>query len=111
MKRTLKLLLRIVGGIALLAAAVGGAMWLWNTLVPEIFGWKTVSYWQMLGLLALFHLLFGHLSHPMPHRERHRHLHEIMHGMSHDERRRFIRRRMRSLCNEENPTHDAGESE
>ena len=63
MKRNLTFVLHAIGGIALLAAAVGAAMWLWNTLIPDIFGWKPVGYWQMLGLLALAHLFFGHLGH------------------------------------------------
>ncbi|MCM1151130.1 MAG: hypothetical protein NC209_05855 [Alistipes sp.] len=99
MKRTPKFILRIVGGIALLAAAVGAAMWLWNALLPELFGWKTIGYWQMLGLLVLFHLFFGHLGHPSAWDTR-RHLHERLHGMSPEQRREFIRRRMRSLCEE-----------
>lgn len=49
MKRNLTFVLHAIGGIALLAAAVGAAMWLWNTLIPDIFGWKPVGYWQMLG--------------------------------------------------------------
>ncbi|MBD1427310.1 hypothetical protein [Sphingobacterium arenae] len=32
---------------------------LWNTLVPEIFGFKAISYWQALGLFLLSKLLFG----------------------------------------------------
>ena len=59
MKRNLTFVLHAIGGIALLAAAVGAAMWLWNTLIPDIFGWKPVGYWQMLGLLALAHLFFA----------------------------------------------------
>lgn len=90
----------VVGGISLLAALVAVAMWLWNALIPDIFGWSEVTYWQALGLLVLFHLLFGHLAHPLPDGRRKR-LHEMMHGMSRDERREFIRRRMRTLCNEE----------
>lgn len=112
MNRNLKFVLHLVGGIALLAAAVGVAMWLWNALIPRIFGWKVVTYWQMLGLLALSHILFGHAGRGVHHLHRHHHhLHETMHGMSREERREFIRRRMRSLCNEANPTDDGGKAE
>ena len=41
MKRNLTFVLHAIGGIALLAAAVSAAMWLWNTLIPDIFGWET----------------------------------------------------------------------
>ncbi|MDE5695217.1 MAG: hypothetical protein K2H77_04520 [Alistipes sp.] len=113
MKRNLRFVLHTIGGIALLAAAVGAAMWLWNALVPEIFGWKAVGYWQMLGLLALVHLFFGHAGRGVHHLHRHHHhLHETMHGLSREERREFIRRRMRSLYAEhsaENRADDARE--
>ncbi|WP_313517122.1 hypothetical protein [Sphingobacterium sp.] len=32
---------------------------LWNKLMPEIFGLKTIDYWQALGLFILSKLLFG----------------------------------------------------
>ncbi|HYM75538.1 MAG TPA: hypothetical protein VE377_06115 [Candidatus Dormibacteraeota bacterium] len=32
---------------------------LWNWLVPWLFGWHQVSFWQALGLLALCRILFG----------------------------------------------------
>ena len=98
-----RLPLHILLGLMLAAAVTGIAMWLWNTLVPDIFGWSRVGYWQMLGLLVLVRLLFGHAGHGLRMHGRHRHLHEAMHGMSREERREFIRRRMRALCEEEQP--------
>ena len=45
---------------ALLLPLVGVVvMWLWNALVPDIFGWSEVSWLQALGLLVLARLLFG----------------------------------------------------
>ena len=37
-------------------------MWLWNWLMPTIFGLPTLTYWQAWGLVILFHILFkgGH---------------------------------------------------
>ena len=32
---------------------------LWNWLVPPIFGWHTINFWQALGLLILSKILFG----------------------------------------------------
>ena len=32
---------------------------LWNWLVPSVFGWRSISFWQGLGLLALSRMLFG----------------------------------------------------
>jgi hypothetical protein len=32
---------------------------LWNRLLPELFHWKAIGFWQALGLLALCRILFG----------------------------------------------------
>jgi hypothetical protein len=32
---------------------------LWNWLAPALFGWREVTFWQALGLLALCRILFG----------------------------------------------------
>ncbi len=32
---------------------------LWNWLVPTVFGWKSITFPQALGLLALCKILFG----------------------------------------------------
>ena len=45
-------------GIGLLAVFGWVVMLLWNWLMPEIFGLKTVSYWQAWGLLILSCILF-----------------------------------------------------
>lgn len=36
---------------------------LWNWLMPEVFGWRQLTFWQALGLLALCRILFGGLGH------------------------------------------------
>lgn len=33
-------------------------MWLWNWLMPEIFGLKEVGFWQSVGLAFLCGILF-----------------------------------------------------
>ena len=40
---------------------VGGLIveYLWNWLLPMLFGWKTITFWQGLGLLVLCRILFG----------------------------------------------------
>lgn len=71
----------IVGGLAL-AAAIAllfglFVMWLWNWLMPELFGFKALTYWQAWGLVVLAHILFkggtGHEGHRPPWRRK---LHE-----------------------------------
>lgn len=41
--------------------AVGGTsvMLLWNWLLPTLFGWPKVTFWQAVGLLVLCRILFG----------------------------------------------------
>lgn len=34
-------------------------MLLWNSLLPDIWGWKEITYWQGAGLVILLRLLFG----------------------------------------------------
>jgi hypothetical protein len=45
----------------LLFVFIGGelVMYLWNWLTPALFGWRHITFWQGLGLLALCRILFG----------------------------------------------------
>ena len=45
----------------LLFIAIGGelVMRLWNWLLPPLFGWRQITFWQALGILALCRILFG----------------------------------------------------
>jgi hypothetical protein len=38
-------------------------MHLWNWLLPDLFGWRQVNFWQALGLLVLCRILFGGFGH------------------------------------------------
>src|SRR5215468_7832136 len=51
-------LVALAGCIALGGASV---MWLWNTLLPDLFAFPRIGFWQGLGLLALGRILFGGL--------------------------------------------------
>ena len=47
-------------GILLFIALGGGiVMQLWNWLLPAIFGWRQITFWQAIGMLALCRILFG----------------------------------------------------
>ena len=49
-------------------------MWLWNWLMPAIFGLPVITFWQAVGLLVLSHLLFkSHTSGPGHPRKRDHH--------------------------------------
>jgi len=45
----------------LLFIVIGGTVvqLLWNWLLPPLFGWRQITFWQALGLLALCRILFG----------------------------------------------------
>jgi len=47
-----------VGMIALFSVAT---MFLWNALMPQIFGLPVLSYWQAAGMVILARILFGGL--------------------------------------------------
>ena len=40
---------------------IGGevVLHLWNWLLPALFGWWQITFWQAVGLLALCRILFG----------------------------------------------------
>jgi hypothetical protein len=45
-----------VAAVALITALVMSA---WNGVMPELFGWRVISFWQALGLLFLSRILLG----------------------------------------------------
>ena len=68
-----RLIMLGIGGVAFAAlfALILGIVvqWLWNWLMPDIFGLKQISYWEAFGLLFLARLLFGGFGHHhRPHR-------------------------------------------
>lgn len=81
----------------LLFVAIGGwiVQYLWNWLLPALFGWREVSFWQALGMLALCRILFGGLGfHGSGRSNVRRRMEERCERMSPEERERF-RQRMR----------------
>jgi hypothetical protein len=46
--------------------------WLWNWLLPSLFGLHAITFWQALGLLALCRILFGGWGGPGPDRSKSR---------------------------------------
>jgi hypothetical protein len=51
--------LAIVGMVVFMAIGGVVVMQLWNWLLPPLFGWHQVTFWQALGMLALCRILFG----------------------------------------------------
>jgi hypothetical protein len=71
---------------------IGGAivMLLWNWLLPPLFGWHLITFWQALGILVLCRILFGGLGrhgHGRPHFRRR--MDGRCGNMSDEERERF----------------------
>ncbi|HEY8276567.1 MAG TPA: hypothetical protein VIG52_06190 [Methyloceanibacter sp.] len=33
--------------------------WIWNAVIPDVFGLKQITLWQALGILILASILFG----------------------------------------------------
>ena len=47
-------------GISALAILFGFViMWLWNWLMPELFGLPALTYWQAVGIFILGRIIFG----------------------------------------------------
>jgi hypothetical protein len=102
-----KWFLMIPVGIAaiLLFLLIGGqvVMHLWNWLLPPLFGWRAVTFWQALGLLALCRILFGGCGHRGFARSNfRRRMDERWQRMTPEERERF-RQGVRGRCGFEAP--------
>jgi hypothetical protein len=54
--RVFKVLLFVLLAATVFSFAV---LWLWNWLMPVVFGLHAISFWQALGLLVLSKILFG----------------------------------------------------
>jgi len=86
--------------------AIGGELvrLLWNWLLPPLFGWPEVTFWQALGLLVLCRMLFGGFGGGGSHRSGvRRRVAERLEHLTPAERDRF-RQRMRERWGCESPT-------
>ena len=76
----------------LLFIAIGGevVLQLWNWLLPALFGWRQITFWQGLGILVLCRILFGGLGGHGGHRSKFRgRMRERCARMTPEERERF----------------------
>ncbi|MDP3448686.1 MAG: hypothetical protein Q8S22_11595 [Eubacteriales bacterium] len=58
-KYTLYAVLGIAGAFLLGLLFGNLIMWLWNWLMPSLFGLRTIGFWEGLGLFLLAKILFG----------------------------------------------------
>jgi len=57
--RFLRVLMFLLFAVLFLAVFSFVVMSLWNWLMPALFGWHLLTFWQALGLLILCKILFG----------------------------------------------------
>ena len=93
-----------IAPLAILAMAlfayIGGeiVMHLWNWLLPPLFGWRQITFWQALGILALCRILFGGLGgHGFDRSKFRRRMAERWEHMTPEQRERF-RQGIRGRC-------------
>ncbi len=71
---------------------------LWNWLLPPLFAFRTITFWQAIGLLALGRILFGGRGfYGYPRSRMRRRMMERWDSMTPEERERF-REGMRGRC-------------
>ncbi len=71
---------------------------LWNWLLPPLFGWRQITFWQAVGILALCRILFGGFGGRGSYRSMfRRRMAERWEAMTPEERERF-RQGMRARC-------------
>jgi hypothetical protein len=97
MLRGLKIAVIAVPMAVLVAALVCLVlMALWNSLTPDLFGWKPITFWQAAGLLILSRILLGGRFGGPGRHWRHR-MRERWEHMTPEEREKF-RAAMRARC-------------
>ncbi|MEL6923222.1 MAG: hypothetical protein AAFO94_04170 [Bacteroidota bacterium] len=78
-------------------------MLLWNKIIADVTGWKELSYWQAVGMLVLFRILFGGFGRKARHwKKEHGHwktkAKDKWYNMS-DEERSEMKARWKEYCN------------
>ena len=100
--------LKIAVFIALAVLTLGFiVMTLWNSLMPALFGWKLIGFWQAVGLLILSKILFGGFRGPRgPGMHWRRRMMERWAQMTPEEREKF-RAGIRGCCGPFGPPPDS----
>ncbi len=89
----------------LVLIAIGGevVLHLWNWLLPTLFGFRQITFWEALGILVLCRILFGRIGGRGFHRSNfRRRMSERWEHMTPEERERF-RQGMRGRCASAHP--------
>ena len=113
--RRKKLFFMIPAAILGLALFIGLGGWivmqLWDWLLPMLFGWRMITFWQAVGILALCRILFGGVSGRGWHRRSSsgRRMAERWQSMTPEEREKF-RQGMRGRCGFDAPAGESGQT-
>jgi len=75
LKITGVVLLGIIGFGALAILFGYAVMWLWNWLLPGLFGFKVITFWQGVGIVILSRIIFGGICHKSGSHNHHRRSH------------------------------------
>ena len=99
MRRRWIVLIFLVPLAILVFIAAGGeaVLHLWNWLLPPLFGWRELTFWQAVGILALCRILFGNWGARGPRSNFRRRMGERWASMTPEEREKF-RQGMRGGC-------------
>ena len=91
--------LAMVGVVLFMAFGGWVVMHLWNWLLPGLFGWRMITFWQAMGMLVLCRILFGGVSGRGWHRRSYsgRRMAERWQRMTPEEREK-LRQGMRGRC-------------
>jgi hypothetical protein len=110
LKRLIFIIPAAIVGIALFIF-IGGelVLHLWNWLLPPLFGWRLITFWQAIGILALCRILFGGVSgRGMRRSYSGRRMAERWEHMTPEEREKF-RQGMRGRCGFGTPASESKE--
>ncbi len=111
LKRLIWIVPAAIVGISLFIF-IGGeiVLHLWNWLLPPLFGWRLLTFWQAVAMLALCRILFGGVSGRGWHRSYSgRRMAERWGNMTPEEREKF-RQGMRGRCGFDMPASESKES-
>ena len=59
-----QLILKLVGYAVGILVGNGIIMWIYNSIIPELYGFKPIGYWQLFGLYMICNYLFKNHSYP-----------------------------------------------
>jgi hypothetical protein len=64
MKELKDLIYKLVGYTVGILVGNGIIMWIYNSIIPELYGFKPIGYWQLFGLYMICSYLFKNHSYP-----------------------------------------------